>query len=147
MSWAPDETSSEIWVERALLAGAGIGNIAYGATIALASCDVINEPLITGIHIVLFLMCFATLWKGRVRSSKSTYGMLIYISSLFILGTIGNASQMRIVQEAYIDNRNYPGGPGAYDVYDGSVLTNVLGTAAYIINAWLADGLLVRSTI
>lgn len=91
----------------------------------------------------LFFLCFAALWKGRARSPKFSYGMIAFISGMFILGSIGNAAQMRLVEQAYIDSRNYPGGPGAYETYYGSVLASVMSTGAYIVNSWFADGLLV----
>ena len=69
--------------------------------------------------------------------------MLAYVSCVFILGSIGNGAQMRLLELAYVDDRNYPGGPGAFEEYDGSIRVNVVGTAAYVVNAWLADGLLV----
>ena len=72
--------------------------------------------------------------------------MLAYISCVFILGSIGNAVQMRLLQLAYVDDRNYPGGPGAFEELNGSIRVNVVGTAAYCVNAWFADGLLVRFT-
>ncbi|GJE91766.1 hypothetical protein PsYK624_079170 [Phanerochaete sordida] len=50
---------------------------------------------------------------------------------------------MRVLQLAYVDYRDYPGGPGAFELYNGSLAVNVIGTAAYLMNAWLADALML----
>ncbi|EKM49603.1 uncharacterized protein PHACADRAFT_265139 [Phanerochaete carnosa HHB-10118-sp] len=125
MSWAPNETSVELWLDRTNLVGVEIGNIGYG------------------VHITLFFQCFIAWWGARRHSPKSAYSMLAFISCIFILGSIGNGTQMRILELAYVDDRNYPGGPGAFETFDGSLKINVIGTAAYAVNAWFADGLLL----
>lgn len=89
-------------------------------------------------------MCFVAWWSGRKTNPKRAYFMLAYITCVFIVGSIGNGEQMRVLQLAFIDDRNYPGGPGAFEEFDGSITPNVIGTAAYCVNAWFADGLMVR---
>ncbi|EKM49608.1 uncharacterized protein PHACADRAFT_265150 [Phanerochaete carnosa HHB-10118-sp] len=124
-SWAPDETSAQLWLDRINLVGVELGNIAYG------------------VHITLFFLCFIAWWSARRHSPKSAYSMLAFISCVFVLGSIGNGTQMRLLQMAYVDDRDYPGGPGAFETYEGSVKVNVIGTAAYTVNAWFSDGLLL----
>lgn len=124
-SWVPDATPEELWLDRINLAGVEIGNIAYG------------------VHITLFFLCFIAWWGDRRRAPKSAYSMLAFICCVFVLGSIGNGTQMKLLQMAYVDYRNYPGGPGAFETYEGSVKVNVIGTAAYTVNAWFADGLLL----
>lgn len=53
---------------------------------------------------------------------------------------------MRMTQLAFIDYRNYPGGPGVFVELDDSFRVNVLGDAAYAVNEWLVDGLLVSTS-
>ncbi|GJE95612.1 hypothetical protein PsYK624_117980 [Phanerochaete sordida] len=124
-SWAPDETASELWVDRITLVGVEIGNIAYG------------------VHMTLFIMCFSAWWSARSHSPKTAYIMLAFISCIFILGTIGNGTQMKLLQVAYVDERNFPGGPGAFETLEGSIQVSVIGTAAYSVAAWFSDGLLL----
>lgn len=93
----------------------------------------------------LFVLCFIAWWAGRKTVPKSAYCMLVYISCLFVSGSVGNGAQMHLLELAYVDDRNYPGGPGAYETFNGSVASSVISTAAYMVNAWFADGLLVRT--
>lgn len=69
--------------------------------------------------------------------------MLAYVAAVFALTTVGNAAQMRVLELAFVDARNYPGGPGAFEEYAGSITINVVGTACFVVSAWFADGLLV----
>ncbi|TCD68387.1 hypothetical protein EIP91_010896 [Steccherinum ochraceum] len=125
-SYAPDESSSQLWLEQAILDGGGIENVAYG------------------VQLTLFLLCFNHLWSERKDKTRTrTYFWMVYIVILFSLGTIGNAVNMRITELSFVDNRNFPGGPSAYEVELNFIPLNIAGTAAYIINGWLQDGLLL----
>lgn len=147
MSWIPDETSSELFVDRVDLSGAGLGNVAYGEpkvpmhpvlSLILAPC------CRAGVHLTLFFMCFVTLWGKRAEFPKTTYGMLAYITALLIQDTLGSAAQMCILEQAYVNNRNYPGGPGTYETNGVSLSVTMMGSSAYVVNVWFVDGLLVR---
>ena len=60
-----------------------------------------------------------------------------------VLGTMGCAVSIKVNQSAFVDFRDYPGGPVAYWVEQFAITYRVVGTAAYVINTWLQDGLLV----
>ena len=92
---------------------------------------------------MLVFMCLAAWWQGRRVAPKSAAAMITYVCCIFILGSIGNAAQMHLTEQAFVDNPNYPGGPGNYAILDGSVLSNVVTYGAYLVNAWFSDGLLV----
>lgn len=91
----------------------------------------------------LFILCFIVWWRGRCATPRTAYIMLSFISIVFILGSIGNATAMRMLQLTYVDDRKYPGGPAAFEALYGSTPVNVAGTAAYALIAWFTDGLLV----
>ncbi|EKM48775.1 uncharacterized protein PHACADRAFT_108289, partial [Phanerochaete carnosa HHB-10118-sp] len=65
---------------------------------------------------------------------------IAFISCIFVLGSVGIAASMRIQQLAYIDDSNFPGGPGAFESVSGYMKINVFGFSAYTVNAWFADG-------
>lgn len=51
---------------------------------------------------------------------------------------------MKFDELAFIKNRNFPGGPSAYLVKEGSfVPANLMSFAAYFIAMWMQDGFLV----
>lgn len=124
--WAPvNETHSQIWLEQVLIDGGDVAFVAYG------------------VHATLFFLTATLLWEKRHIRPKYTYGMLGYITLVFILGSIGAGCALRLNEVAFVDDRNYPGGPGAFDVEQNSITFNIVGTGAYTVNTWLADGLLL----
>ncbi|KAJ3488752.1 hypothetical protein NLI96_g2607 [Meripilus lineatus] len=126
MSWAPHESSDQIWLEQATLDGCvGVASIAYG------------------IHITLFFVCFNLLWSLKASQPKQSYFYLFYITLHFILGTAAIISTLRVNQLAFVDYRDYPGGPGVYEVDQNYIPISVLGIAASLIASWLQDGLVL----
>lgn len=70
--------------------------------------------------------------------------MITYITTNFIIGSIGNALEIKFDEEEFIDDRGFPGGPVAFFRAEDSDLFNSIGFCLYVVNAWLQDGLLVR---
>lgn len=67
-----------------------------------------------------------------------------YTFLLFSLGTVFMGMNINVAVLAFIDNRNFPGGP---ETYSGSTQSSALGVipnAAFILSNWLADALMVR---
>ncbi|KAH9484497.1 hypothetical protein JR316_0003979 [Psilocybe cubensis] len=126
-SWAPvNETSADLWHERSILVGLFLGAIGYG------------------IHLTLFVWTSHILYTKRMNS-KGTVGqfLLLYVVVVFVLGNIGNATNIRFGEMTFIDNRNYPGGPNAFFVQQSTNKVAVLCNSAYIVNSWFQDGLLL----
>ncbi|KAI0258609.1 hypothetical protein BC834DRAFT_974963 [Gloeopeniophorella convolvens] len=120
MSNRPDETSFEIFTERAWLQGAILGAVAYGSAFTL------------------FAICLNILVKQTNRTNIKIKGAFIaYISILFILGTIFMAASAEFTQMAFIDNRNYPGGPAAYENAMFSIPVDMAGNVAFVLTAWV----------
>lgn len=71
------------------------------------------------------------------------WGWIAYITTLFILGSIGNGANMFLQQDAFVNHRNYPGGPGEFEIEQYALTYNAVCTVVYFIGAWFADGLLV----
>jgi hypothetical protein len=100
------------------------------------------------VHATLFFLCLNQLWreyKNRDRRKGATW-MLLYIWALFITGTIGGGVQMKEVELAYIDHRDEPGGPASWIEGSSEHNLSLAGFAAYVINEWLQDALLVRTS-
>ncbi|TCD67790.1 hypothetical protein EIP91_011918 [Steccherinum ochraceum] len=120
-----NETSSQIWVDEVTIDGASIAFVAYG------------------VHITLCFLCLNLLWAERKNKARNAYAWMVYILTLFVLGSVGNGMNMYLNQSAFVNNRNYPGGPGQYEIDEYSLAYNVVGTAAYMMNTWCQDGLLL----
>ncbi|EIN04127.1 hypothetical protein PUNSTDRAFT_76736 [Punctularia strigosozonata HHB-11173 SS5] len=124
--WAPaNETEADLLSERENLNGAVLGGVGYG------------------VHATLFFICLDLLIKQLKSHPKRSYAMLVYIVMLFILGSLGNAANIKFNEMVFVDNRDYPGGPNAYFVEQNGVWINVLSYGVYIVNTWLQDGLLL----
>lgn len=125
----PDESSFDLSVETAWLQGALFTSLAYG----VAS--------------ILFVNCFYLLLQQRDRFNRKVWLIyLIYISVIFVMGTLFFVSLLVSTQQSFINNRNYPGGPAAYEAVIFSEPLNMMGNAAYVIANWLADGLMVSAS-
>ncbi|KAI0065072.1 hypothetical protein BV25DRAFT_1913714 [Artomyces pyxidatus] len=122
--YGPDESASEIFLERTFLSGDVISGTGYG------------------IQLVMYTSCVLYLWQQRKARSHFTF-LLAYITLLFILETIYIAVQARTVQIVYIDNRNYPGGPWAYFLASQSLAVNVMFYATLFVITFLSDALVL----
>jgi hypothetical protein len=67
----------------------------------------------------------------------------IYVCALAILGTIGGSINLLLMERAYVDNRNFPGGPLAYLSTYFSIPSTVTGFVSFVLATWLQDGYLV----
>jgi len=124
--FAPNETFVQIFVEETWLQGALLSNILYG------------------VELTLFLICFTLLWRQINQFNKRRQlSLLAFITAIFILGTLFMGSGAKFTQLSFIENRNYPGGPGAYEQAMFSIPVDELGNAALVIGNFLMDALLV----
>ncbi|KAJ7257040.1 hypothetical protein C8J57DRAFT_1185909 [Mycena rebaudengoi] len=123
MSFPPaNETAVELWNERSILIGLFLGTIGFG------------------VHLTLFFQCARALYT---RNGHRNRELLVFVCILFILGNIGNATNMIFGQRTFIDNRGYPGGPNAYFVEQSFDWSAVVCNSVYIVNSWFQDALLL----
>ncbi|KAH8101399.1 hypothetical protein BXZ70DRAFT_891770 [Cristinia sonorae] len=122
---AVTSSSDSITIDRATIVGFDFAYAAYG------------------VHATLFFLCLSQLLAQRKARPRRSYALIAYISLLFILGSLANGIDMRMGQSIFVDNRDYPGGPGAYAPTTFTVPINVICTAACVIGAWLQDALML----
>jgi len=127
--FTPDEAPEVIFAEKAWLQGALLAAVAYG------------------VELTLFAMSFYHLLKRQFSRSTSRKKVdlffLAYITIMFILSTLFYASNAQFTQLAFIDNRNFPGGPNTYEQVMFSIPVDELGNVCAIMTTWLCDALLV----
>jgi hypothetical protein len=93
--WRPAEDETTIIDERTWLAGTILAAVAYG------------------IVFILFVLTFKELIRTTTKSNYTPRRLLmIYITLLFILGTLYIGSVAKITELCLIDYRLIPGGPG-----------------------------------
>jgi hypothetical protein len=86
-------------------------------------------------------MCAKALHLRKIGHKNK--GLLVFICILFLLGNIGNATNIVFGQKTFIDDREYPGGPNAFFVEQSTDWSAVVCNSVYIVNSWLQDALLV----
>ena len=114
--YAPDEPEEFFVQERGVLAGIGLGLAAWGTYPINFFGRALTHALVmnTGILLTLAVQCISALYpRARRETGKAT--LLAYVIVMFSLGTVAIFCHLHWVQEFLIDNRNFPGGPLAYD--------------------------------
>ena len=56
-------------------------------------------------------------------------------------------SLAKFTQLAFIDNRNFPGGPSAFENDEFSIPVDELGNVAFVLNNWLCDAVIVSTSV
>ncbi|KAL4071732.1 hypothetical protein V8B97DRAFT_1943328 [Scleroderma yunnanense] len=123
-SYKPDETAEQLFSEAAWLQGAIVTSAFYGVALALS------------------FMCVRSLWSRiRIRATgyKKDVFFLCYVVFVFCCATIYNIGNAQITQLGFIDRRNYPGGPAAFEESTSSIPINV----TFILMDWCADLLMI----
>ncbi|KAG6848397.1 hypothetical protein H0H93_000549 [Arthromyces matolae] len=128
-SWRPKEqVPGQLFAERTWLEGAILLGVAYGA------------------ELVIFIMCFSLLVQQTTRfNMKKQVPLIVYIWVLFLCSTVFIAANSNMARLAFIDNRNFPGGPSAYEQVMFSIPVDNMGNVVFVIANWLADGLMVSA--
>jgi len=128
-SFAPqNETSSDIWVEVSTFMG-----------------DTVLGAFSLGIMTCLYGFCLSVLIpqiKSRERRRWAIFH-LAYTSLLAALVGIGTATNARLAQISWVNNRNFPGGPLAFITEEGNLTELILGWSAYIVASWLQDAYVI----
>jgi amino acid transporter len=130
-SYRPDESDLEVFSEHIWLQGAFLGAMAYG------------------MQFIVYCMTFHLLWRRRKHSpstSRGDIGRLIYITLTFTCCTLYIISLLAFTQQAFIDGRNIPGGPSAYEIVMFSIPIDMLGNAGFMMLSWVCDVINVSSS-
>ena len=128
--FTPDESARDLFSEKAWLQGALLSAVAYG------------------VELILFVMSFYLLFQqiSVSNNKKPKIFLLVYITVMFILSTLFYASNVQYTQLAFIDNRNIPGGPNAYELSMFSIPIDELGNVCAVMTTWLCDALIVSKS-
>ncbi|KZV91470.1 hypothetical protein EXIGLDRAFT_750135 [Exidia glandulosa HHB12029] len=123
-TWKPAETDMQLWLERSWMSGVLLGAVAYG------------------VHATLFFTALTLLLQRNRTGKLKDWTWIAYICILFITSSMGNGAQMRALQVGFIDERNFPGGPGVW-VARTTAFVGVFCNSVYVVNSWFQDGLLL----
>jgi len=143
-----------VW-EKAVFAGAFIGVILYGLPTYISVRSVLThivvQPTVLGIVIMMFFQCITALFDPANRRREGTkWGLVIYTVLTFSFVTIRTVMGLNSMSISFIDNREFPGvsnqfapGPVGYTLSVCPEVTSIVPGLAFLLNNWLANGLLV----
>ncbi|KAF8575672.1 hypothetical protein K439DRAFT_725252 [Ramaria rubella] len=95
-----------------------------------------------GVHLAVFSITAYSL-TCRPANGRISWPFFSYIILLLACGTINLGAGIKFAEMAWIDDRDFPGGPAAFNTLMYSNKIETLGNAAYITANFLADGLLI----
>ncbi|KAF8162561.1 hypothetical protein B0H34DRAFT_691776 [Crassisporium funariophilum] len=125
-SWRPLEDDLTLFNEKTWLAGMILSAVAYGVVLTL------------------FVLSFIQLVRTTNKSNlKTKIPLIIYISLIFLFGTLIVGAGARFTQLSFIDGRLIPGGPSAFEQVEFSIPVDEIANVSYVLATWLADGMVV----
>ena len=110
---------------------------------------------VLGILIVLFFQCMIGLLNSVNRRRQAVkWGLVSYTVVMFVVATVLTGMGLNLGSLSFIDNREFPGvegvvapGPLGYQVLINSTALRIVPSFMFLLNYWLADGLLVSSLL
>ncbi|KAJ7609352.1 hypothetical protein DFH06DRAFT_1247242 [Mycena polygramma] len=125
--YAPALSSTQLFVEKAWLQGALLGSVAYGC-----------------VAVVAFMCLYLLIQRKDNTSSRNTrIALITYVSAVFIFSTIFQACNVEFTQLAFIENREYPGGPAAYENDFWNIPVDAVGNVLFVLTNWMTDAILL----
>ena len=128
MSYTPDESPAQLYAEKTWLAGSIITGVGYGVVLALT------------------WLCVQSLWHlTRLKDANYTrnYFFLVYVCVMFTLGSLFLGSNSQFTQLAFINDRDFPGGPNAWEVAMFSISVDEISNVSFVLADWCSTALMV----
>ncbi|KAJ8481106.1 hypothetical protein ONZ51_g6227 [Trametes cubensis] len=128
-------------------------NISSGDTAANASQDAsqligaILDAVAYGLHIAVFWQCVFYILPQVIRSrTRGAIGRLVYVVTMFLIGTTYFVSNTKLALLMFVDHRLYPGGPSSWLTSHTENIVNVIDIVTFMLCTFLADGMLLWRT-
>ncbi|KIL71475.1 hypothetical protein M378DRAFT_94038 [Amanita muscaria Koide BX008] len=118
--YGPLEDSDTIFLERTFLGGGFVTGVGYG------------------VQLVLYVICVQYLWRERKRRRAMGF-LLAYVTLLLSLSSLWAAIGTWTIEDIYINNRNYPGGPWTYFLATQNLPENVIFIVTLFVLTFLSD--------
>ncbi|KAM6495474.1 hypothetical protein JOM56_008180 [Amanita muscaria] len=118
--YGPIEDSGTIFLERTFLGQGFVAGVGYG------------------VQLVFYVMCVKYLWRERMRRRVMLF-LLAYVTLLLSLSSLWAAIATWTIEDIYINNRNYPGGPWVYFLATQNLPENVIFIVVLFVLTFLSD--------
>ena len=138
----------------ASFAGVLLGAMLYGMPAPVTTRPSLPCPFgqHLGVVVVLFFQCMNALFNPMNRTREGVkWPLVAHTVAMFLFVTAYTAADLNYQCISYVDNREFPGndelppGPNGYQLFTAFLPTTFVPAVMFIINHWLADGLLVSS--
>ena len=120
-----------------------LNGVGYGKP--LRRKDSMILTIIVGIVLSLYIQILAQFIPKRRIASFGAKVLMGLTTIMMILATLYLAGCIVLSTRMFIDDRNYPGGPIGYLIKMYSVPVTMMANAAYPIDSWICDGLMVSA--
>jgi hypothetical protein len=97
-----------------------------------------------GIHVAVFAtVTYYTIQMRSAGKGRMWMFWLVFNALQFAFGTINLACSIAFNENAWVNDRGYPGGPFSYLIEQGNLPFATLGNSASILASFLSDGMLL----
>jgi hypothetical protein len=104
----------------------------------------IKSDLESGAQLVLYAICVSYLWKRPKLERRVKFLQVAYITVLLVLESLFVSAYTWTLEEMYINNRNFPGGPMAWFLVTQNAPENTFFASLFSLT-FLSDLLVVSS--
>lgn len=122
--YRPQLPADTLWEERAELVGTFLGNITFGSSF------------------IIYLLTLTAILRKPAKASKEWFH-IFFASALFVLGLLYVAFDNDMQVNDFIDDRDFPGGPEAYESAHYSDALTVIPNVFFVVTEWIADAFLI----
>lgn len=132
ISYSAAEAAAAINYSRMFLLGNALTILAYGILVTLFA--------------VIIPLAWTKMGPTTSTSRRRPYGTLAFVTVLFLLNTLYLISTILMLESAYIDNADFPGGFFAYLAFSPGQPIAVVNQVSCVIGIFLADAFLLIRT-
>ncbi|KAF7350163.1 hypothetical protein MVEN_01318800 [Mycena venus] len=124
--FATQEDPESLWYEQSNYRSTHLASVGYG------------------IHVAVFgTVTYYTLQMRSAGKGRIWIFWLVFSALQFAFGTINLACSIAYNENAWVNDRAYPGGPFSYLIEQGNLPFATLGNSASILASFLSDGMLL----
>lgn len=143
-SFAPQESSTDLFIERALFSGSVVANVVYGEYLYNSALKYyVHIEIRSGVHVCVVTMIFFASKEYTGTTTKFSRLLSCAVFLLFAMATIEIACEERFFEIMWIDQRDIPGGPIAWTAREHSIVSGILGNSAFCVASFTAEIILV----
>jgi hypothetical protein len=96
-----------------------------------------------GVLFAVTILCLHAVVNDGDKSVTRRWFNIGYACTLFVLSTLGNISNSATAVIAFVNNRDFPGGPNVYLTEHYNTPLSMTGFVAFMLTTLMEDGYLV----